>query len=474
MAVRRSGRLRPGDVARRAGRTTRPLSAVIERRRRGAPERRRGVDQVDRRLRLADTDLGRLVERFGSPLHVLDLDELHRRLASATSGVRPMASVEAFRPSAVLSAAHARGWGVIARSTAEVDAAAVAGVEASAIVFAPAVADRASLEDAAARGVGRVQLGSPRDADRWSAVSVQQAVPPIESSIGVRWEVGHVAAAPSALDAVTERASATVRRCRALGLSPAAIAIVCDGPPIATSDVAELCHAITAIVARIGPQLDERPTTITVHVDLLPARSRRLGAIESRLNRVLGAPLRAPDGAALPTGAAVEQLRDAVRGAGPGSIIPDAAIELSTGSSVPASSQLMLTSVVDRGRNGPVDYVMLDAGINLVEDALVVHREIVPVDRRRGAASGPVRLVGPICTPADVLAANSWLPDPDVGDVLAMFDTGGASLGRETMFSFPRPAVVGVSRSADPVVLRRAETFEDLVSLDALGDLIRG
>ena len=51
------------------------------------------------------------------------------------------------------------------------------------------------------------------------------------------------------------------------------------------------------------------------------------------------------------------------------------------------------------------------------------------------------------------------------GDALAIMDSGAYFIPFATSFSFPQPAVVMLEKG-ETKLLRRAESFEDLVSLD--------
>ena len=68
--------------------------------------------------------------------------------------------------------------------------------------------------------------------------------------------------------------------------------------------------------------------------------------------------------------------------------------------------------------------------------------QLFSVSARGAPATTSYRLVGPICTPADVLYNNWRLPPLEPGHVLAIMDTGAYFVPFSTSFSFPRPAIV--------------------------------
>jgi diaminopimelate decarboxylase len=110
-------------------------------------------------------------------------------------------------------------------------------------------------------------------------------------------------------------------------------------------------------------------------------------------------------------------------------------------------------------------FAILDAGINLAETVRYQYHQLLPVNRYGEAPDRTYRLVGPICSPGDILYDACPLPALRPGDSLAIMDAGAYFVPFATSFSFPQPAIVMVE---DGRVrrLRRAETYEDLVLLD--------
>ena len=74
-------------------------------------------------------------------------------------------------------------------------------------------------------------------------------------------------------------------------------------------------------------------------------------------------------------------------------------------------------------------------------------------------------IVGPLCTPTDLLYHSKRLPSVSEGDTLAVMDAGAYFVSYMNTFSFPRPAIVLVSEGTHRLI-RRAEAFEEIPSLD--------
>lgn len=108
-------------------------------------------------------------------------------------------------------------------------------------------------------------------------------------------------------------------------------------------------------------------------------------------------------------------------------------------------------------------FVILDAGMTeLMRPALygAFHR-IAAVLPRTGAAVVDCDVVGPVCESSDTLGLGRSLPDPQVDDLMAIFDTGAyGSVMASNYNRRPLPAEVLVENGAWRVI-RRRQTIED-------------
>jgi diaminopimelate decarboxylase len=111
-------------------------------------------------------------------------------------------------------------------------------------------------------------------------------------------------------------------------------------------------------------------------------------------------------------------------------------------------------------------WAVLDAGINVAEPVPNEFHQLLAL-RPRGGDEHVYRLTGPSCMLADQLYPAWRLPPLHAGDALAIMDAGAYFVPLSTCFSQPRPAVVSV-KDGRVELLRRAETFEDLVLRDGL------
>jgi diaminopimelate decarboxylase len=140
---------------------------------------------------------------------------------------------------------------------------------------------------------------------------------------------------------------------------------------------------------------------------------------------------------------------------------------LEPGRSLVAAAGVLLTRVLYLKDGGARRFVIVDAGMNdLVRPALYdAHHRIEPVVER----GGPVELVdvvGPVCETSDFLARRRELARPREGDVLAVLDAGAYGFSMSSRYNMrPRAAEVLVENGRARLI-RRRETFEDLVSTE--------
>jgi diaminopimelate decarboxylase len=108
--------------------------------------------------------------------------------------------------------------------------------------------------------------------------------------------------------------------------------------------------------------------------------------------------------------------------------------------------------------------VIVDAAMNdLLRPALYQsHHEVIPV-QKDGREMIRADVVGPVCETGDFLARNREMPDMRSGDLLAICTAGAYGFVQASNYnSRPRPAEILVE-GAEWRVIRRRETFEDLV-----------
>ncbi len=137
------------------------------------------------------------------------------------------------------------------------------------------------------------------------------------------------------------------------------------------------------------------------------------------------------------------------------------------GRAIVGPAGVLLTRMLYLKQNSGKQFVVTDAGMNdLIRPPL--YGAIHPIE-----SVGPPRgqsivadVVGPICETSDFFARDLELALPEEGDLLAIRDAGAYGFAMASNYNFrPRAAEVLVEKGAFRVV-RRRETFDDLVRLE--------
>jgi diaminopimelate decarboxylase len=144
---------------------------------------------------------------------------------------------------------------------------------------------------------------------------------------------------------------------------------------------------------------------------------------------------------------------------------------LEPGRSIVGNAGLLLTRVLYRKDTGTKRFVVVDAAMNdLIRPALYgAHHDIRPVDEQRlGGATETVDVVGPICESGDFLAKDRTMSRVEEGDLLAVMSAGAYGFAMASNYNTrPRAAEVLVDGNRYTIV-RRRETYEDLVAGEAV------
>jgi diaminopimelate decarboxylase len=201
--------------------------------------------------------------------------------------------------------------------------------------------------------------------------------------------------------------------------------------------------------------------------DALPEHERDMLGAELEPSEVLQAALRAA--------------RDAARDAEAEHLLERVTILLEPGRSVIADAGLVLTAVRNLKRRPETDdtWLLTDAGYNILlsMNNYKWYYHLISASRADAAHTAEYKVAGPLCDSGDVyfdIEREGRLPDyrklpSDVGsgEVLALLNSGAYSLAQ--MFPYngrPLPAAVMVREGGHVDLIRRRDTYEDLLMND--------
>jgi len=150
------------------------------------------------------------------------------------------------------------------------------------------------------------------------------------------------------------------------------------------------------------------------------------------------------------------------------------------GKSICANAGVMLTRVLYVKRGGSKKFVIADAGMNdLIRPSLYdafhfiwpakVKEPFVPPRRNKDLkleGTEVVDVVGPICEGADFFAKDRALPPVQRGDLLCVFTAGAYGFSMSSNYNARGRAAEVLVDGAAFSVIRKRETYEDLVALE--------
>lgn len=142
--------------------------------------------------------------------------------------------------------------------------------------------------------------------------------------------------------------------------------------------------------------------------------------------------------------------------------------KIEPGRYVVAESGVLLGSVYSIKENYGITYVGTDLGFNVLKRPVMYdsHHD-VEVYREKNIPSQnshPVTIVGNICESGDIIAKDRLLPQILEDDILGILDAGAYGYCMASNYNNRlRPAEVLISSNGDPELIRRRDTYEDII-----------
>jgi diaminopimelate decarboxylase len=385
-----------------------------------------------------------LAAEFGTPVMVVAEDAVRARARDYAGGLaerwprsRVVFASKAFPATAVQRLMVEEGLGLDVAGAGEILTALKAGADPATIVLHGNAKSDEEIALAAEHGIGLVVVDNDDDVDRLKATGREhdvlvRVIPGVVADTHAHVLTGHEGSkfglAPAAATAVIRRIEATPRL-RMRGLHVHVGSQILDVEPFAAS-VAPIAALGEFDVYDLGGGLgvrytyDDRPPAVDAYLDAL------VGAAREHL----------PAGAEL---------------------------ILEPGRSLVASAATTLYRVVTVKR-GAVTFVAVDGGMaDNLEVALFDQRfEAAIADRLEGSDGELVTVVGRHCESGDVLVDGVLLPDPRVGDLLAVPATGAYCHAMANNYNGARRIPVVFARQGEARLVVRRETWADLLGRD--------
>jgi diaminopimelate decarboxylase len=422
-------------------------------------------------LSLGHVSLHGLLQKWGSPLFVVDVRALMRNAQRFCNQQARSANLSAFYSyktnpvSFVLSTLHGEGIGAEVISAYEFWLALRLGVPADRIIYNGPVKSEASVRDAIQRGIGLITANHLEELPVLARSAASIGKRPrtgirVSSSHGWSGQFG-MPIGRAALQAFEQaRALAPLDVCALHAHRGGMIRSESD----LTTFVAEILEFTDVLVDRLGLHLE----VLDLGGSLATPSVDHVAPLDGRLNRTLLRDLPPPDvTAALSIERYIATVTEMVGQHYARRSRRQPRIFIEPGRSLTGDTQFLLASVHALKQADDRTYAILDAGINIAEPTRSEYHQLLPVNRIAEPASRIYTVVGPICTPGDTLYPAVRLPELAVGDSLCIMDAGAYFVPFSTSFSYPQPAIVALD--GDRVFLvRHAEQFDGMAARDVL------
>ena len=134
-----------------------------------------------------------------------------------------------------------------------------------------------------------------------------------------------------------------------------------------------------------------------------------------------------------------------------------------------AESGILLGSVYSIKENSGIKYVGTDIGFNALARPVMYDSyhevEVINKSGKKSDRQEAVTIVGNICESGDIIAKLRMLPIIEQGDIIAVMDAGAYGFSMSSNYnSRLRPAEVLIAADGTDKLIRRRDTFEDLLN----------
>jgi diaminopimelate decarboxylase len=142
--------------------------------------------------------------------------------------------------------------------------------------------------------------------------------------------------------------------------------------------------------------------------------------------------------------------------------------KIEPGRYIVAESGILLGKVNAVKKNYTTKYIGTDLGFNvLIRPAMYDSHHDVEIYRKNGIPSlkeETVSIVGNICETGDIIAKDRNLPEIFEDDILGVLDSGAYGYSMSSTYNNRlRPAEILIGQDGNPRLIRKRDTFEDLV-----------
>jgi len=393
-----------------------------------------------------------IVRAVGTPVHVYDAGTIAARYraldqAFAAYPHRLHYAIKSNATRAIVSLLHGLGAGADANSGGEIDLALRAGFAPADIVFTGVGKTRTELERAIALGVRALNVESPGELARVNAIA---------TTLGT---VARVALRINPdVDAESHPHISTGLAVTKFGMTPD------EARQMARQTAAQPGLQLVGLHVHVGSQVT-RAEPIRRAAESVTSLAEELLAIGIPLEHVdLGGGL----GIAYRPGDRVLSVEDYADAILPVVSRVGLPLVLEPGRWLVGPAGTLITEVVDlKHRPDGKWFVIVDAGMtDLMRPALYGAWHSILALRPRSGSPIHADVVGPVCETTDTLGTDRVLPPIEVGDLLAICDTGAYGSVMASNYNRRPMAAEVLVEDESWRVIRRRQTIDDMMQWD--------
>ena len=393
-----------------------------------------------------------LTRETGTPVHVYSgtlITERYEALDRAYAGYphRLHYAIKANATIGIVRHLRALGAAADANSGGEIEVALRAGLAPHDIVFTGVGKTGRELERAVALGVAAINAESPGEVDRIAAIAHRLGR---KARVAVRINPD--------VDALTHPHISTGTRATKFGMS------VDDARTMVLDMARRPDLEVVGLHVHVGSQVTKREP-LERAAETVAALARELISAGVKLEHLdLGGGL----GIAYETGQHVLSADDYAAAILPAVRTTGLTLVLEPGRAIVGPAGILVTEVVDlKKRPNGGWFVITDAGMtDLLRPALYGALHAIEAVTPRPGTPWRVDVVGPVCETSDTLGADRELPPVDVGDLLAVRDTGAYGAVMASNYNRRPMAAEVLVNGTDWMVIRRRQTVNDLLMWD--------
>lgn len=411
-----------------------------------------GFERQQGALACDSVPLATIAAEAGTPVHVYSgalIDERYRALDASLASVphRLHYAVKANATVAIARRLRAAGARADVNSGGELEVALRAGFSPEDIVFTGVGKTHDELERAVRLNLASINAESPGEVDRIERIAAAAGV---VARVSVRVNPD--------IEAGSHPHISTGHRATKFGMSVAdATRLIRDVSRRPCMRIVGLHVHIGSQITTIGPMASAADMLASFAVSL---RDEGISIEHIDLGGGLGIPYQAGQ-ATIPLDDYAAVAIGAARQSG-------LMVLVEPGRWIVGPAGVLLTSVVDlKRRDDGGWFVVVDAGMtDLLRPALYGAWHDIEAVAPRAGASIRADIVGPVCETSDSFARDRELPPVEVGDLLAIRDTGAYGAVMASNYNRRPLAAEVLVHDGAAVTVRRRQTLDDMLQWD--------